>query len=117
MAGVKAFILPSPTLRARKLDDICDDHVHGTCFTQDCPKSHEICRLDDGSDIFAAERLVTIPNTFSHDRRIIARGERPFDDDGPGRISLSGPRHDNDYEDIGKITILPTTDEVRFVVP
>ena len=115
-AMVKPFVLPIPALQTRKLDEICDDHVFGTCFTRDCPKSHEICCLDDGSDLSAAEKLMTVPNTFSRERRFIARGERPFDDDGPGKHSFNGPRHDNDYEDIRKITILPTTDEVSYLL-
>ena len=117
MAKFKPFILPKPTLQARRIVDICDEHVYGACFTQDCPKSHEVCRLNDGSDLFAAEKLVTVPNVFNRERRTISRGERPFDDDGPGRYSLQGPRHDNDYEEIGRIAILPTIDEVQLPFP
>ena len=32
--------------------------------------------------------------------------------DGPGWLSKDGPRHDNDFEDISDITILPTSDEI-----
>ena len=117
MAKLKPFILPEPTLRARRIVDICDDHVYGACFKQNCLKSHEICRLDDGSDLFATEKLLPVPNVFNRERRTVSRGERPFDDDGPGRHSVQGPRHDNDYEEVGKIAILPTTDEVQASYP
>ncbi|KAF2229709.1 P-loop containing nucleoside triphosphate hydrolase protein [Viridothelium virens] len=33
--------------------------------------------------------------------------------DGPGWLSKGGCRHDNDFEDISKIRILPTGDEIR----
>ena len=33
--------------------------------------------------------------------------------DGPGQLSAQGPRHDNDYEDICKIQIMPTAEEIR----
>ncbi|MCJ1379502.1 hypothetical protein MMC17_002603 [Xylographa soralifera] len=33
--------------------------------------------------------------------------------DGPGRLSSQGPRHDNDHEDICKIQIMPTAEEIR----
>ena len=35
--------------------------------------------------------------------------------DGPGRLSSQGPRHDNDHEDICKIQIMPTAEEIRSV--
>ncbi|KAJ9610528.1 hypothetical protein H2200_005305 [Cladophialophora chaetospira] len=38
-----------------------------------------------------------------------------FTDDGPGNLSLLGPRHDNDHEDFRKIEILPTADEIIAV--
>ncbi|KEF60781.1 uncharacterized protein A1O9_02343 [Exophiala aquamarina CBS 119918] len=38
-----------------------------------------------------------------------------FTDDGPGDLSISGPRHDNDHSDYRKIRILPTTDEILAV--
>jgi len=38
-----------------------------------------------------------------------------FTDDGPGELSILGPRHDNDYSDYRKIQILPTTDEILAV--
>ncbi|KAI9653976.1 MAG: hypothetical protein M1821_006837 [Bathelium mastoideum] len=33
--------------------------------------------------------------------------------DGPGWLSKDGPRHDNDFEDITQISILPTSDEIN----
>lgn len=33
--------------------------------------------------------------------------------DLPGELSREGPRHDNDHADISKITVLPTSEEIR----
>ncbi|OAL33033.1 hypothetical protein AYO22_00118 [Fonsecaea multimorphosa] len=38
-----------------------------------------------------------------------------FTDDGPGNLSVCGPRHDNDHQDYKKIKILPTADEILAV--
>ena len=38
-----------------------------------------------------------------------------FTDDGPGKLSVFGPRHDNDHDDFRKIDILPTPDEILAV--
>lgn len=38
-----------------------------------------------------------------------------FTDDGPGELSISGPRHDNDHSDYRQIQILPTADEILAV--
>lgn len=38
-----------------------------------------------------------------------------FTDDGPGDLSISGPRHDNDHSDYRNIQILPTADEILAV--
>ncbi|OAG40425.1 hypothetical protein AYO21_05325 [Fonsecaea monophora] len=43
------------------------------------------------------------------------RPRLPFTDDGPGKLSIFGPRHDNDHEDYRKIKILPTADEILAV--
>lgn len=38
-----------------------------------------------------------------------------FTEDGPGELSLDGPRHDNDHADFRRIQILPTVDEILAV--
>ncbi len=38
-----------------------------------------------------------------------------FTDDGPGILSVLGPRHDNDHDNFRKIKILPTPDEIVSV--
>ncbi|EXJ56956.1 hypothetical protein A1O7_07300 [Cladophialophora yegresii CBS 114405] len=56
------------------------------------------------------------PQRFS--ANILSRDPRPplsFTDDGPGRLSLLGPRHDNDHDDFRKIKILPTQDEILAI--
>ncbi|OQV07011.1 AAA domain-containing protein [Cladophialophora immunda] len=49
---------------------------------------------------------------------ILSPDPRPrlsFTDDGPGKLSVFGPRHDNDNENYRKIKILPTADEILAV--
>ncbi|ETI26015.1 hypothetical protein G647_02792 [Cladophialophora carrionii CBS 160.54] len=49
---------------------------------------------------------------------ILSPDPRPplsFTDDGPGRLSQLGPRHNNDHDDFRKIKILPTPDEILAV--
>ncbi|KAI1630197.1 hypothetical protein EDD37DRAFT_557542 [Exophiala viscosa] len=43
------------------------------------------------------------------------RPQLTFTDDGPGEISSSGPRHDNDKVDYREIRILPTIDEILAI--
>ncbi|KAL9077558.1 MAG: hypothetical protein Q9157_003335 [Trypethelium eluteriae] len=61
-------------------------------------------RLGLGQDMAVAGPLVS------------RRGKMPsfqVNIDGPGWLSKGGCRHDNDFEDISKIRILPTGDEIR----
>jgi hypothetical protein len=51
-------------------------------------------------------------NELSLAPRLAPTDGNPFEDDGPGMFAKHGPRHDNDHEDISKIKIFPTTDEV-----
>ncbi|KKY26734.1 putative nfx1-type zinc finger-containing protein 1 [Phaeomoniella chlamydospora] len=59
------------------------------------------------------------PRTASHTTNYLSFEVRPpsapFDDDGPGNLSVEGPRHDNDHVNIRNIQILPTTDEILAV--
>ena len=52
------------------------------------------------------------PNFLSLEQRPL---HPAFDTDGPGYLSVNGPRHDNDHINIGDIQILPTTDEILAV--
>ena len=62
-------------------------------------------RLDLGSAMSPAQmppREVLVPLTRSE-----------VSHDGPGLLSLQGPRHDNDHEEITEIKIMPTAEEVQ----
>ena len=60
----------------------------------------------------AADTNTSLPlNLLSAD----ARPALTFTDDGPGRLSAFGPRHDNDHDEYRKVKILPTTDEILAV--
>lgn len=61
-------------------------------------------RLEFGASIDSALDRALPPKTpaLSYDVAI----------DGPGQLSVDGPRHDNDHEDICEIEIMPTADEI-----
>ncbi|KAK2761189.1 hypothetical protein FQN54_001710 [Arachnomyces sp. PD_36] len=58
------------------------------------------------------KKPATAPNHLSLVPREVAKGNKRFDDDGPGGLSAAGKRHDNDHVKIRDIQILPTTDEI-----
>ncbi|CCE27699.1 related to ECM32-DNA dependent ATPase/DNA helicase B [Claviceps purpurea 20.1] len=60
-------------------------------------------RLEVGNDIVAYEDLPVEP--VIREKFVLRR-------DFPGRLSAEGPRHDNDFADISKISILPTFEEI-----
>ncbi|KAG6104174.1 hypothetical protein E4U31_002197 [Claviceps sp. LM219 group G6] len=60
-------------------------------------------RLEVGNDIVAYEDLPVEP---------VIREKFVMRRDFPGRLSEEGPRHDNDFADISKISILPTFEEI-----
>ncbi|KAG5949969.1 hypothetical protein E4U53_005601 [Claviceps sorghi] len=60
-------------------------------------------RLEVGNDIVAYQDLPVEP---------VIRENFVLRRDFPGRLSANGPRHDNDFEDISKISILPTFEEI-----
>ena len=109
--NIRAAKLQPSTLPRLPLSSVCQDFVEGFCRRgNECSKSHSICAVLDerpGSPV-----LECPPNFLSLDSRVYPRGSLPFDNDGPGRFSRWGPRHDNDHEDIQHIRILPTTDEI-----
>ena len=52
------------------------------------------------------------PNVLLAGPRLSPRDDSIFDHDGPGHLSINGPRHDNDHTDIRKIQVLPSADEI-----
>ncbi|KAG6009649.1 hypothetical protein E4U21_001713 [Claviceps maximensis] len=60
-------------------------------------------RLEVGNDIVAYHDLPVEP---------VIRENFVLRRDFPGKLSAEGPRHDNDFEDISKISILPTFEEI-----
>ncbi|KAG5958470.1 hypothetical protein E4U58_005363 [Claviceps cyperi] len=60
-------------------------------------------RLEVGNDIVSYEDLPVEP--VIREKFVLRR-------DFPGRLSAEGPRHDNDFADISKISILPTFEEI-----
>ena len=109
--SVRAAKLQPSTLPQLPAALVCQDYIEGFCRRGDeCAKSHSICAVP--SNIPATPVLDCLPNLLSFDPRVSPRDCLPFDNDGPGRLSAFGPRHDNDHEDIQLIQILPTTDEI-----
>ena len=109
MAIFQALKLPEPALEERALSQVCDWYVDGVCNDGNCMQSHEICRIQG---LTPSIHLGAMPNSLSMAPRGRASGNIVFDSDGPGSLSLAGPRHDNDHVLIRDIHILPTTDEV-----
>ena len=64
--------------------------------------------IDTGS----ARIVSSQPNFLSLEQRPL---HPTFDIDGPGYLSVDGPRHDNDHINIRDIQILPTADEILAV--
>lgn len=109
MSGIKAQVELSPHLESQPLAGICMKFVNGFCPEgNSCWQSHRIVIIED-ERLHAA--IESITNILDIEYRYIKR--KAFDNDGPGHRSMSGPRHDNDFERIQDIRILPTTDEVR----
>ena len=107
--SVRAAKLQPSTLPQLPTGSVCQDHIEGFCRRgNECAKSHAICAVP--SNLPATPVLDCPPNLLSFDPRVSARDCLPFDNDGPGHLSRFGPRHDNDYEDIQHIQILPTAE-------
>lgn len=108
---VRAATLPPSKLRRIPQASLCLDYVDGFCRRGDeCLKSHETC--DVSTNAHATRPIRVMQNYLSLEPRGSAHKQERFDDDGPGELSIHGPRHDNDYVDIKDISILPTTDEI-----
>ena len=109
--NVRAAKLQPSTLPQLPPDSVCQDFVDGFCRRGDeCTKSHDICAV--AYENTRSPALNCPPNILSLDHRLSPRDSLPFDKDGPGHLSIYGPRHDNDHADIQHIKILPTTDEI-----
>ena len=90
---------------------LCNDYLNGFCRKADnCNKSHTICANPTDGQGRPVLRYPT--NYLSLEPRGSIRNTVVFDDEGPGELSSSGPRHDNDYVEIQHIKILPTTSEI-----
>ena len=62
-------------------------------------------RLDLGSS------MSQIPTSRPQEPKAVASFE--ISQDLPGSLSVEGPRHDNDHEDITQIKVMPTPEEIR----
>ena len=106
-----------PHLEKIPLSEICSDFVDGFCPNKDaCSKSHKVVLVQELSSTKRTDRLSSVPNILSLEPRVAPQDGVMFDEDGPGSLSSAGARHDNDFESIKDIKILPTTDEV-FPIP
>lgn len=82
------------------------DDVPGSSYSPDFAGSTKIRALAlDGKRLSSPNHLSLIP-------RVVREDETCFESDGPGRLSIHGPRHDNDHVEIRAIRIFPTTDEI-----
>ena len=109
--NIRAAKLQPSTLPRLPPGSLCQDFVDGFCRRgDDCNKSHVICIV--ANETTGSPVLECLPNILSLDHRLSPRDSPPFDKDGPGHLSIYGPRHDNDHADIQHIKILPTTDEI-----
>ena len=112
MTPIKARSVGPPVLESKPLFSICDAFVDGYCPNPECALSHEVCLIHDGLSATPPVVRGSLTNYLSLAPRVRPFAEPVFDDDGPGSLSLAGPRHDNDHVDVQNILILPTTDEV-----
>lgn len=110
---VRAQILAEQILPKRPAKALCDDHIRGLCRAGSrCAKVHDIYRLwEERAHPWTEDELTGFDNFLTLEPRVISK-ETPFENDGPGRLSRYGCRHDNDFVDIRNIRILPTTDEI-----
>ena len=115
MTAIKAHPDIAPRLECIPLSAICQDFVYGFCKNRDaCSKIHKIVLVQDTTIPTTPVTPSSISNYLSLEPRVALPSDRTFDEDGPGRLSTAGARHDNDFESIKDIRILPTTDEVCF---
>ena len=109
--SIGAGLFPPSSLTQIPLESLCSDFLDGFCRQgDDCHKSHQICAVP----IRKTQAIpVQAPHNFlSFEPRGLLRNQQPFESDGPGILSVDGPRHDNDHVNIEDIRILPTVDEI-----
>lgn len=111
MREVRAHKLKPPVLPQCIESALCKEYLKGFCRNGDgCSESHAIYRVyDDSQNPQVSACTVNNPNALCLTPR---PSPTNFDHDGPGNLSVNGPRHDNDHEDIRQIQILPSTDEI-----
>ena len=112
-SSYRAFSAPQPVLQDLTESELCNLSLVG--FTSSCKgncplPSHQIFRVTGTEDDHRPIRLPFVQNTLSTAKRL--KSKDPFDHDGAGKYCDTGPRHDNDFESIRDIKILPTTDEI-----
>ena len=112
MKPINARRLEAPVLESKPLSSVCDAFVGGDCPNPECPLSHEVCLVLDSTSATIPVVRGSLTNYLSLAPRVAPFGVSVFDDDGPGSLSVAGPRHDNDHVEVQNIHILPTTDEV-----
>lgn len=111
--SIKAAELP-PSVLPEVAPFYCEDFINGFCrHGEQCNKSHEICAIPDESK--SQGKISSTPNYLCHDARL--QDSDRFTEDGPGELSIHGPRHDNDHVDIQHIKVLPTIDEILCTRP
>lgn len=111
---IRAQNLAPPALPQCIGSALCGEFLKGFCRNGDaCAQSHAIYRVyDEAQHSGTSARIVSFPNALYLTPRVSPQDDSIFDHDGPGHLSVDGPRHDNDHADIGNIRILPTTDEI-----
>ena len=111
LTNVRAARIEQSILPQLPLASLCSDFVNGFCRRgEGCTKSHEICAV---SETLSPSTLInSSPNFLRLDPRGSLHAKHFFEEDGPGRFSRIGPRHDNDHVNIQDIRILPTADEI-----
>ena len=110
----RAQKLPAPALSQCIESSLCSDHLKGFCRNGDaCLQSHAIHRVvSHAHSPEVPAPISSTPNVLRVSPRLSPKDGSIFDHDGPGCLSIKGPRHDNDHTNIQNIRILPTADEI-----
>ena len=103
--------LDTSSLPRTPSSSLCKDFLHGFCPKGElCSQSHMICEPIEHT--YVNTDLQREPNILSLEPRRVPNDEAELDIDGPGNLSHYGPRHNNDHENIFKVKVLPTADEI-----
>ena len=105
---MQAYRPTKATSKGRSKYPLCDAFLNGSCKSEGCtPDRHAMYPLMTKNEIDSLVPSVTNVLTTK------ARKADRFDDKyNAGPTGANGPRHDNDYESIADVKILPTIDEV-----